>query len=412
MKRTDIKKRPLSDTVIASLEPENKEYSEKDSHSLYLFVKPTGAKSWKMRYKDNNGKWTWHGLGSYPTVSGAMARQKVQENIKKLQAGLSLKKETATPAHTFESVAWQWFNSPKVQSNDPKSQQKTKGHLNNHILPTMGKKDIAKITRQEWLNLLLKIQEKIDPKTGKPIKDTAFRVLQDVSKIYRFAITQEIAGVQSNPTDYLRERLDKHESTPMAHLSEQELPKLLADIHSISSPITRIGLLVATNLFLRPSEVLLGRWSEIDWDNKVWHIPAERMKGKKPHAEPLSRQVIELLEQVRIYTWHTDFIFEVKTKNPKDALQRYRNALKKLGYGGEQTLHGFRHIASTKLNNYTDENGYKFDERVIEMALAHKVQGVKGVYNRADYLQDRTKLNQWYSDWLQSITPITDNKAE
>lgn len=147
--------------------------------------------------------------------------------------------------------------------------------------------------------------------------------------------------------------------------------------------------------------MLNGQWSEIDFDKCLWEIPTHRMKKRRTHLVPLSSQVIALLTELKILTGESGVLFPHKAKNSKNAHARFRKALKQLGYAGKQDLHGFRHIASTKLNEYSD-NGIKFDERVIEFALAHKVQGVKGTYNKAEYLQDRKALNERYSNFLES----------
>ncbi len=405
MKRQNIKKRPLSDTVIANLEPEPKLYREKDGDKLYLQVKPTGAKSWTMRYKKANGKWSWHGLGAYPMVTGAKARQLYQDKVKELANGaevLSAKPINAN-AKTFQSVAMEWYNEPNIQKLSDNTKLKYIGILEKHIFPKMGNKDIATISRQSWLTFFRDMQQSVNHVTGKPIVEQANRALQVCSRVYRFAITEEVAGVTGNPLDHLHERLEKHESEEMAHVSEQELPKLLADIATIPSDITRLGIQILSHLFLRPNEVLNGYWREIDLDNRLWEIPAERMKKRRTHVIPLSNQVVEMLTELKAITGYSEQLFPSRVSNPKDRLARFRQALKRKGYDGKQTLHGFRHIGATKLNNFTDDNGNKFDERVIEFALSHKVQGVKGVYNKAEYLEDRKKLNQWFSDWLDSL---------
>lgn len=402
MKRTDIKKRPLSDTTLENLEAENTLYREKDSENLYFQVKPTGAKSWVMRYKKANGKWSWHGLGAYPRLTGANARKLYREKLAELANGAqALQAKQLDPnAKTFKAVAMEWYQTPKIQALAPDTKEKYLIHIN-HACKRFGNTPIYEITRATWLDFLLKLQSQINPKTGKPTIETANRTLQTCSRIYRFAISHEIAGVAHNPLDHMHERLQKHESEPMAHVSEEELPKLLSDITTINSPTIRIGIQLLAHLFLRPNEVLNGQWSEIDFDKCLWEIPAHRMKKRRTHLVPLSSQVIALLTELKILTGESGVLFPHKAKNSKNAHARFRKALKQLGYAGKQDLHGFRHIASTKLNEYSD-NGIKFDERVIEFALAHKVQGVKGVYNKAEYLQDRKALNEWYSNFLES----------
>ncbi|AKG14817.2 tyrosine-type recombinase/integrase [Moraxella bovoculi] len=398
MKRSAIKKRPLSDTVIASLEPEEKLYREPDSRYLYLQVKPTGAKSWVMRYKKSNGKWAWHGLGAYPAVTGAMARAMIPQKLAELASGADkLTVRQVVDSRTFKSVAMEWYNSPKIQELADDTKGKYISILNVHIFPKFANKDISEITRKQWLDFFTVMQEKTYH--GKPIIEQTTRAVQVCSRIYRFAITHELAGVTSNPLDYMHERLKTHTSEQMAHVTEEDLPKLLATIQSISQPITRIGIELLAHMFLRPSEVLGGKWCEIDFDKKIWDIPASRMKKRRPHLVPLSDQVIELLTELEQYTGHDENLFPSKAQTSKNRNARFNQALKRKGYNGEQTLHGFRHIASTKLNDHTEE-GEKFDKRVIEFALAHKEAGVAGVYNKADYFNDRKQLNQWYSDFL------------
>ena len=405
MNRKDIKKRPLSDTVIANLEAEPTLYREKDSQNLYLQVKPTGAKSWVMRYKKGDGKWGWHGLGSYPLVTGATARKKYQEKLSELADGAEVLtvKQLDPNAKTFQVVAMEWYNEPTIQSLADKTKTKYLGILEKHIFPTMGNKDIALISRQSWLNFFRDMQQIKNVQTGEPIIEQANRALQVCDRIYRFAVTESIAGVTGNPLDHLHERMEKHESKEMAHVSESELPTLLNAIATIPSDITRLGVQLLSHLFLRPNEVLDGKWCEIDLDNRLWEIPKERMKKRRPHIVPLSNQAVAMLTELKAITGNDEMLFPTRSINPTDRHARFRQALKRKGYDGKQTLHGFRHIASTKFNNFTDNDGKKFDERVIEFALSHKVQGVKGVYNKAEYLDDRKKLNQWYSDWLDSL---------
>lgn len=403
MKRSQIKKRPLTDTVIASLEPEDKPYSEKDSKGLYLHVKPSGAKSWLMRYKDKSGKWCWHGLGAYPHITGAMARKLLQDKIQELASGADKLSRNVKNNDTLADVIDIWVNEPKFKRLAKNSQDRYLSTINAHILPKMGAKVMADIDRDMWLKFFREMQNKQHHVTKKTTKTEAIRAWRLVSRIYTFAMNEGIAGVKANPVVGLDERLEKVESVEMAHVAEEDLPKLLKAILTIKSPETRIGLLLLANLFLRPSEVLNAKWSEIDFDNKTWDIPAERMKKRRPHIVPLSDQVARLLQELHEKTGQGETLFTTTAKTPKSARAKFYVILRRLGFNGKQTLHGFRHIASTKLNNYTGEDGFKFDERVIEFALAHKVGGVKGVYNKAQYFKDRQKLNQWYSDWLESL---------
>lgn len=403
MKRHQIKKRPLSDTVIANLEPESKAYSEKDSQGLYLHVKPSGAKSWIMRYKDKQGKWCWHGLGAYPHITGAMARRLVQDKFQELASGKSKLTRQVKIKETFADVVAVWTNEPTFKNLAVSSQKRYLDTINNHLLPKMGNRVMADIDRETWLVFFRNMQMQTHHMSRKIIKGEAIRAWQLCCRIYTFAMNENIAGVKSNPIVGLNERLEAPTKKEMAHVSEYDLPKLLNSIDNIQSHTTRIGLQLIAHLFCRPNEILDGKWHEIDFDKKVWDIPAERMKMRRPHIVPLSNQVMQLLKELKEITGDSDYLFPSGAKNRKNAKLTFYMTLRRLGYDGKQTLHGFRHIASTKLNNYTDKNGNKFDERVIEFALAHKVGGVKGVYNKAQYIHDRVVLNQWYSDWLDDM---------
>lgn len=156
-----------------------------------------------------------------------------------------------------------------------------------------------------------------------------------------------------------------------------------------------------TLLAVRPSELREAHWSEFDFDKKLWTIPIER-KGRKKgreHLVPLCRQTIEALTDLRMITGAYPLLFpgrSDRTKPRSDTV--FLMALRRLGYEGRQTGHGFRHIASTVLN----ENGFVADH--VEAQLSHKAPGVRGVYNKAQYLPQRTTMMQWYADHLDEIS--------
>lgn len=403
MKKSQLKKgKPLTDTIVENLKAEKKEYSTPDTtKGLYLFVKPTGSKSWKMKYKDGTGKWRWHGLGSYPATSLANARLAVHQKYKKLALGVNeLTAPQKAPKDTLADVLAIYQAEPNYQKLADSSKQRDQSTLNTHILPTMGNRILREITREDWLKLFKAIGEKVHHVTKKPTIAESRRACTLINRLYNFAMNESIAGVESNPVAGLNTRLPTHTAQPQPHVATDELPSLISKIHTIHSNQTRIGLLLLAHLFLRPTEVLDGFWHEIDFKNALWHIPSERMKKRKAHTVPLSRQVLALLTELHAITGDDERLFPYAT-NRKNGRAKFSQILKRLGFG--QSLHGFRHVASTLLNNYTDERGNKFDERVIEFALAHKVVGVKGVYNRAEYLNDRRKLNQFYSDYLDSL---------
>lgn len=409
MKRTQLKKgKTLTDTAIANLKAEIQEYSVKDSKGLYLFVKPTGAKSWKMRYKDGNGKWRWHGLGGYPTVTGAMARLLVQQKYKELALGAGELIAPTTAKKDSLADVWQiWLNEPQNKKLANSSKVRHQSTMK-HILPTLGREPLKDIDRQKWLATFRKIAEHTHHQTKKPTAKEAYRAWQLINRLYIFAINENLAMIESNPVSGLDKRLDTPTPAPMAHLSLDQLPRLLHAIHGVQSPQTRIGLLLLAHMFTRPNELFEAHWCEVDLKNGLWTIPAHRMKKRKEFTIPLSKQVLALLKELHKHTGNTPHLFPHDERKPRNSYAKFYMALRRIRkkLDLKQTLHGFRHIASTTLNNHTGENGQKFDERVIEFALSHKVQGVKGVYNKAEYLNDRKILMQWYSELLAHLAGV------
>lgn len=167
MKRTEIKRRPLSDTTIAGLEPETKEYRELDGSGLYLRVKPDGQKSWQLRYKNQQGKWSWLGLGGYPQVSGVLARKKAAELRKEISQGEDpqiTKKarqaaELAAATNTFEILAREWIEVRRP-GWEPSTAKRTIGALELHVFPVMGKRIYTEIHPMEWMEFLRTLEKK------------------------------------------------------------------------------------------------------------------------------------------------------------------------------------------------------------------------------------------------------------
>ena len=398
MKRTDIKRRPLADTVLATLEPELKEYRELDGTGLYIRVKPDGNKSWQLRYKKPDGKWSWLGLGGYPGVSGQLARKKAKELLDDLSKGenpIITKQERKLQEleqnnAIFEALAREWLDTKKdhwVQD----TMIRNKGALEKHIFPVMGKRLYSSIRPIEWMNHLKGIQQE------KGIYEQVNRIRAMCRDIYDYA---KVTGrIDYNPLEGLQKYLQQGKKENMAHVNEQELPALLRAINNYPTLDIRIGLQLLSMLFCRPSELRGATWDEFDLlDNGLWNIPEQRMKKRREHVIPLPTQAIALLKELKSFETNSDYLFPSRSDKAKPKSDTvFIMALRRMGYEGRQTPHGFRHIASTLLNNRG------FDERHIESALAHVKDGVAGVYNKAQYLQDRKQMMQWYADHLEEI---------
>lgn len=397
MKREEIKRRPLSDTALANLEPESKEYRELDGKGLYFRVKPDGNKSWQLRYKKPDGKWSWLGIGGYPEISGQLARKKAQELITDISKGENpvitkqerKRKELEDNNATFEALAREWLDT-KQNRWVADTMTRNKGALEKHIYPVFGKRLYTTIRPIEWMNHLKGIQQE------HKIYEQVNRIRAMCRDIYDYA---KVTGrIDYNPLEGLHKFLEQGDKKNMAHVDEKELPQLLRAIENYPTPDMRIGLKLLAMLFCRPSELREATWTEFDLDSAVWNIPEQRMKKRREHIIPLPSQSVQLLQELKPLSGHSDYLFPSRSNSHKPKSDTvFIMALRRLGYEGRQTPHGFRHIASTLLNNKG------FDERHIEAALAHVKDGVAGVYNKAQYLQDRKYIMQWYADHLEQL---------
>ncbi|MES2820133.1 MAG: tyrosine-type recombinase/integrase [Pseudomonadota bacterium] len=399
MKRSEIKRRPLSDTALAGLEPDASEYRELDGNGLYFRVKPDGQKSWQLRYKKPDGKWSWLGLGGYPEVSGAKARQKAAElksdaaEGKNPMASKQARKEAelAAATDTFEPLAREWYSS-RVSSWDAGTAKRIIGALEKHVFPTFGKRPFEAIAPIEWMTLLRGMEQ-----LG--ILEQMSRVRAYCKDIYDLA---RVTGrATHNPLEGLSKFLQSGKAENYAHVPVEELPALLRAMRAYPhAKDVQIGLCLLALLAVRPSELREACWDEFDFGKKLWTVPVER-KGRKKgreHLVPLPDQAIELLEALRPYSSAYALLFPGRSDSTKPRSDTvFLMALRRLGYEGRQTGHGFRHIASTILN----ENGFPADH--IESQLSHKAPGVRGIYNKAQYLEQRRVMMQWYADHLEAL---------
>lgn len=393
----------MRDTVLTALEPEDKEYRLNDGDNLYFVVNPKGNKRWELRYKKpSTGKWSFLGLGTYPEVGGKWAREKANEARKLISQGIDpvVKKQEDKQAvleqgsFTFLQLTEDFY---KTKTWTPDTKARNVGAINNHVIPIMGNRDYRKITKQQWHGLLQDIQQKLNLRTGKPIVEMGQRIAALVREMYDYA---EVTGkVDYNPINNLHKYLTKHISNSMKHVDEVELPALLRALDSYPSTDTRIGLKLLSMLFCRPTELREATWEEFDLLKGEWVIPAERIKMRKEHKVPLPSQAIDLLNQLKSLNGYSPYLFPSRSSSNKPKSDTiFIEALKRLDYGDKQNPHGFRHIASTILNNQFSDK-----PQVVEACLAHTKNGVKGTYDKATHFEERKGMMQWYADYLEKI---------
>lgn len=341
MKRSDIKKWPLSDTILANLEPESKEYRELDGEGLYSRVKPDSKKAWLFRYKKANGKWSRLGIGTYPELSGAGARKKAREIIKDISHGdnpiitKQERKRQELEQHnaTFEVLAREWLDT-KANTWVQDTMTRNKSALEKHVFSVFGKRLYTSIKPIEWMNHLKGIQQKQD------IYEQVNRVRAMCRDIYDFA---KVTGrMDYNLVEGIRKYLQQGKKENMAHVTEQELPALLRAINNYPTIDVRMGLQLLAMLFCRPTELRGAKWEEFDLEQGLWNIPEHRMKKRREHVVPLSTQAVTILRELQTYETNSEYLFPSRSdKNKPKSDTVFIMALRRMGYEGRQTPHGF-----------------------------------------------------------------------
>ncbi|EPT7429264.1 integrase domain-containing protein [Vibrio cholerae] len=387
----------LSATEVKNAKAKEKEYYLVDGQGLKLRVLPSGSKQWLFNYyRPTNGKRANLNLGRFPDVSLVQAR-KASLNAKELIAqGIDPQDERNRQQqahkeiheHTFVNVAKDWF-AIKQHDVTPDYALDIWRSLELHIFPHIANKPIKAITAPEIIELLKPIEAKGSLETVK-------RLTQRLNEVMNFATNCGL--IQANPLTGIKAAFKKPKKENMAALTPAELPELMAAIANASiKRTTRCLLEWQLHTMTRPAEASGARWNEINWDEKIWTIPAERMKKRREHRIPLTEQMLALLEVMKPISGHRDFIFP-SDRDPKKPCnsQTANMALKRMGFAGRLVSHGLRSLASTTLN----EQG--FDPDLVEAALAHVDDNqVRSAYNRTDYLERRKPMMSWWSGHIE-----------
>lgn len=396
--KADTMKRLLTDTTIKNAKPKDKPYNLTDGGGLYLKV--TGAgKYWRYNY-NHNGKQKTLSMGVYPDTSLKQARDKHQAARELLAQGIdpSTHKQEAKAAeralteNSFELVAREWYDKFSGKwSKDHAANILTR--LEKDLFPFIGNKPIAEIEPPAILQCLRRIE-------GRGAVDSAHRAKTTAGQVFRYAVSTGKAT--RDPTPDLHGALPPPDRTHFAAITDpKEVGQLLRDIADYHGEITTIAALQLSGyLFQRPGEIRAMQWAEINLETKQWVIPAERMKRRKEHVVPLSRQALALLEELRPLTGRRTHVFPSRTNiNTPMGQNTLGGALRKMGYDGDtMTAHGFRALASTMLY----EMGFHTD--LIEKQLAHSVgSDVRRAYDRSQHIEQRTAMMQQWADYLDSL---------
>ncbi len=374
----------LTTKQVDALKPKEKKYKAFDMEGLYLEVLPSGTKSWRYNYKHHSKNLT-KTYGNYPSLSLIEARRSHAEFRE------SVGVDGPQKVILFKQLRDAWFKFKLPQLKNKKHQLRLPEQITKWCAP-LDDRPINEIKKKEFVAVVQAVQQAGKLETGR-------RIGMYLRQMFDYAV--DCGDLESHAASGLSRVLLMPTVKKMKCIPINEAPQLFADIQTIKSDVTRLGLLIAANTFVRTNEVRFMRWDEIMLDKRVWVIPGNKMKMKKPHVVPLSNEVYTFLQLLKDINGKHDYVL-ASPADPKKPISENTllDGLYALGYKGRMTVHGFRALASTVLNS---ESAFKAD--VIERQLAHKEKdGVRAAYHRAEYLPERVQLMQWYSDWIKRQT--------
>ncbi len=393
----------LTNTRIKAAKPRSGSYKMADGGGMYLLIKKSGHKYWRLDYRFR-GKRKTLALGVYPEVSLKDAREKRRQakiHLDNNQDPGEVRKEEkqAKQIDDFEAVARQWWEHNK-DTWTPRHAARVLRRLESNAFRDLGYLYIDEITPKRVIATIRKIE-------ARGALDVANRVKQAIHAVCRFAIQQGIAT--NNPAGDLDGIVRQRRARHWASLPREELPPFLKALETYSDRgrmLTQRAIKLLLLTFVRSGELRGARWEEFDLRDKVWRISADRMKMRNEHLVPLSRQALEVVELLRGMTGRYDLVFPSERNRTREMSDNtMRRAIFKLGYDGthegksKAVPHGFRATASSILN----ETGFNPD--AIERQLAHKERNsVRAAYTyHARYLDERRTMMQWWADYLDEM---------
>lgn len=390
----------LLNTKISQAKGRDRDYKLSDSGGLYLLVRTTGAKLWRMNYRFA-GKQKSLALGVYPTITLADARERRDAARKLLANGADpsvtrrLEKiAAAAGGNSFREVAEELLNKRGREGLADITLQKNRWLLV-PAYETFGDRPVGEVTAPELLHALRKFEAR-----GR--YDSARRLRTVAGMVFRYAIATGRAtrDISLDLRGALITPKAKHRA---AITKPAEVGALLRSIDGYTGqPTTRIALQLSALLFVRPGELRYARWREFDLPEKIWRIPAETMKMDRPHRVPLANQAIAIIRELQKITGEGEFLFHAITSVRRAMSENTLNsALRRLGYTKEEvTAHGFRTTASTLLN----EMG-RWNKDAIERQLAHQEQDdVRRAYmHAAEFWPERVAMMQVWADYLDQL---------
>ncbi|MGY0205630.1 tyrosine-type recombinase/integrase [Acinetobacter soli] len=410
---------PLSDSKCTGAKPREKDYSLYDGHGLILFIRKSGSKVWRFKYKRSNGKDGLMTLGNFPALSLKAARDKRRELEELIANGIDpiehslISKAKLDDSYHFESIARNWhqaYNNTGRWSKD--TADRALKNLEDYVFPLLGKKSIDSIKPKELIQVIRSIEE-----LG--FNEVVKKTRQRLTSIFAFAISKGFIDV--NPAYGLQDifvlskKTKHHPQLPL-----EQLPELQSKLASDTGyPITRLCVEFALHTFARSSEIRFARWKEFDFENAIWTIPPTRdfVKGykyshrgakmKTPHLIPLSKQALAIIKEIYRYSGHTQNVFP-KNGDPHGFMSEstINKTLRRLGYDTNTEVcgHGFRGMACAALIQ-----SKLFQKDAVEKQMSHQERNnVRLAYtHKAEFLEERRTMLNWWSDYLDATKNIS-----
>ncbi len=391
----------LTENRLRTLKPKDKSYKVADHRGLYIEVTPSGGKLWRFRYRIGNVEKKL-AIGPYPEINLKQARNAADAARHSVAEGgdpafekrKKKIRDEFLSAQTFEAVAREYIEQMMVKNGLAQATLVKANYFLEQLTPSIGNRPIHEIEPFEVLAPLKRLEA-----TGK--HETAKKCRSFAGRVFRYGVAT--TRCKSDPTAMLKGALVTPRAQHYAAILEpKELGGLLRAIDDYTGYlVTKYALQIAPHVFVRPGELRHAEWREIDLEDGVWKIPAGKMKARRPHAVPLSKQVVGYLTELATMLGTEGYVFPSARSGKRPMSENTLNAaFRRMGYSKEElTAHGLRATASTFLN----ESGL-WNPDAIERALAHGDSNVvRGIYHRGKHWDERVRMAQWWSDYLDEL---------
>ena len=391
----------LTENRLRTLKPKDKSYKVADHRGLYIEVTPSGGKLWRFRYRIGNVEKKL-AIGPYPEINLKQARNAADAARHSVAEGgdpafekrKKKIRDEFLSAQTFEAVAREYIEQMMVKNGLAQATLVKANYFLEQLTPSIGNRPIHDIEPFEVLAPLKRLEA-----TGK--HETAKKCRSFAGRVFRYGVAT--TRCKSDPTAMLKGALVTPRAQHYAAILEpKELGGLLRAIDDYTGYlVTKYALQIAPHVFVRPGELRHAEWREIDLEDGVWKIPAGKMKARRPHAVPLSKQVVGYLTELATMLGTEGYVFPSARSGKRPMSENTLNAaFRRMGYSKEElTAHGLRATASTFLN----ESGL-WNPDAIERALAHGDSNVvRGIYHRGKHWDERVRMAQWWSDYLDEL---------